>query len=435
MARRRGRAGAPRERTTLRRSLGLLDITASGVGIIIGAGIYVLIGAAAAHAGAMLWAAFLLAAVLSALSGLSYAELSSMFPSAAAEYEYTRRALPEWLAFVVGWVMIMGLVVAAATVSLSFASYLGYFLDVGARSPALTLLALVCAIAASGIKQSARVILLLSLIQVGGLVMVVAIGAPHIGEVNLLDGPGPGGVLSGAALVFFAFIGFDEVITLAEETRNPTRTVPLALLLALGVSSLLYIAVAVASVSVLGSPTLSASPRPLTDVVAHALGHRSAGVVSAIAMTSTANTTLLALTAASRLLYGMAMKEALPKWLRRVHPGTRIPVRAVLCAGVAAAGFALLGNLTLIAAVTDFAVYFVFLAINLTVILLRWKKPAWPRPFAVPCSVGRLPVLPVLAIASVLVMVSRLERGAVWMGLGLSVIGLLAAFFPRAARR
>ena len=425
----------PPSRTKLRRSLGLLEITASGVGIIIGAGIYVLIGAAAAHAGATLWAAFLLAAVLSALSGLSYAELSSMFPSAAAEYEYTRQAFPEWLAFVVGWVMVAGLVVAAATVSLSFANYLGYFLELGARPMALALLAAVCALAASGIKQSARVVMLLSLVQVGGLVLVVAIGAPHLGEVDLLSGPGLGGVLSGAALVFFAFIGFDEVITLAEETRDPTRTVPRALLLALGVSSLLYIAVAVTSVSVLGSTALGVSPRPLTDVVAHALGPRSAGVVSAIALTSTANTTLLALTAASRLLYGMAAKEALPGWLRRVHPGTRVPVRGVLCVGAAAAAFALLGDLTLIAAVTDFAVYFVFLAINLTVILLRWRKPTWPRPFVVPGTVGRLPVVPILALLSVLVMICRLEGGAVWMGLGLSLVGLLLAVLPRRSRR
>src|SRR5262250_3430628 len=126
---------------SLRRVLGLMDVTAGGVGIIIGAGIYVLLGAATAHAGALVWLAFLLAAILSALTGLSYAELSSMFPSAAGEYEYTRQAFPEWLAFVVGWVMIVGLVVAAATVSLSFANYLGYFLELDARPLALALLA------------------------------------------------------------------------------------------------------------------------------------------------------------------------------------------------------------------------------------------------------------------------------------------------------
>src|SRR6266545_2552695 len=263
---------SPGKTPGLHRSLGLGEVTASGVGIIIGAGIYVLLGAATAHAGATVWLAFVLAAVLSALTGLSYAELASMYPSAAAEYEYTRQALPEWIAFVVGWVMVAGLVVAAATVSLGFARYAGYFFDLGIRPAALALIAGLALLAMIGIKQSARVTVVLSAVQVGGLVIVIVIGAPHVGEVNLLAGPGVGGILSGAALVFFAFIGFDEVITLAEETRDPTRTVPRALLLALGISTVLYIAVAMAAVSVLGAGALGASQRPLTDVMAHAPG-------------------------------------------------------------------------------------------------------------------------------------------------------------------
>jgi len=140
----------------LRRVLGLVEVTAGGVGIIIGAGIYVLLGAATAHAGPLVWVAFLIAAGLSALTGLSYAELSSMFPSAAGEYEYTRQAWPEWVAFVVGWTMIMGLLVAAATVSLGFGRYAGHFVDVDPRAAALALLLAVSVIATLGIKQSAR---------------------------------------------------------------------------------------------------------------------------------------------------------------------------------------------------------------------------------------------------------------------------------------
>src|SRR5881397_1321653 len=142
--------------TSLRRVLGLVDVTAGGVGIIIGAGIYVLLGAATAEAGPLVWAAFLGAAVLSALTGLSYAELSSMFPSAAGEYEYTRHAMPEWLAFVVGWTMIVGLVVAAATVSIGFGRYVGYFVDIDVRVASLALLVVVSLVAMVGIKQSAR---------------------------------------------------------------------------------------------------------------------------------------------------------------------------------------------------------------------------------------------------------------------------------------
>ena len=142
--------------TSLRRVLGLLEVTAGGVGIIIGAGIYVLLGEATAQAGSLVWAAFLGAAALSALTGLSYAELSSMFPSAAGEYEYTRHAMPEWLAFVVGWTMILGLVVAAATVSVGFARYVGYFVDIDLRAGAAAVLVVVSLVAMAGIKQSAR---------------------------------------------------------------------------------------------------------------------------------------------------------------------------------------------------------------------------------------------------------------------------------------
>jgi APA family basic amino acid/polyamine antiporter len=315
---------------SLHRVLGLTEVTAGGVGIIIGAGIYVLLGAATGHAGAVVWLAFLLAAAMSALSGLSYAELSSMFPSAAGEYEYTRHAMPESVAFVVGWTMIAALVVAAATVSIGFARYVGYFLDIDPRVAALALLATVSVVAMAGVKQSARLTLALSAVQVGGLVLVVAIGLPHVGDVDLLAGRGAGGVLGAAALVFFAFIGFDEVITLAEETRDPTRTVPRALLLALGLSTVLYVAVAVAAVSVLGADALAASPRPLADVMGHVLGGRGATLVAAIAIGTTMNTTLLAVTAASRVMYGMAKTAALPRPFAFVHPTRRTPIRAIV---------------------------------------------------------------------------------------------------------
>jgi basic amino acid/polyamine antiporter, APA family len=417
-----------RPATSLHRVLGMTEVTAGGVGIIIGAGIYVLLGAATAHAGALVWAAFLMAAVLSALTGLSYAELSSMFPSAAGEYAYTRQALPEWVAFIVGWTMITGLVVAAATVSIGFARYVGYFVDINTRAAALGLLVAVCVIAVIGVKQSARLTVGLSAVQVGGLLLVVAIGFPHVGDVDLLTGPGVGGVLTAAALVFFAFIGFDEVITLAEETRDPTRTVPRALLLALGLSTALYVAVAVAAVSVLGASALAASARPLADVMAHVLGGRGAIVVAAIAVMTTTNTTLLALTAASRVMYGMAKAGAMPRALAAVHPDRGTPVRAIIVVASIAAVFAAFGEFTVIAAVTDFAVYVVFLAVNGTVIILRRTRPDLPRPFAVAGTIRSVPVLPILGLASVALMMTQLDRLAIGLGVALCVVGLAAGW-------
>ena len=415
----------------LRRVLGLTEVTAGGVGIIIGAGIYVLLGAATAQAGPLVWAAFLVAAALSALTGLSYAELSSMFPSAAGEYEYTRQAGPAWVAFVVGWTMIMGLLVAAATVSLGFGRYAGYFVEMGPRAAALGLLVAVSVVACLGIKQSARVTVALSAVQVGGLVLVVAIGVPHVGDVDLLTGAGTAGVLGAAALVFFAFIGFDEVITLAEETRDPTRTVPRALLLALGLSTILYVTVAIASVSVLGAAALGASSRPLADVMAHVLGARAATVVAAIAVLTTTNTTLLALTAASRVMYGMAKAGALPSALAWVDPGRGAPRRAVMAGLVVAAAFAALGDFTVIAAVTDFAVYVVFLAVNATVVILRRTRPDLARPFAVPGAIRRVPLIPVLGLVSVAVMLTQLEPLAIALGAALCATGLTAGWLTR----
>ncbi len=277
----------------LERALGLPQVTAAGVGIIIGAGIYVLIGEAAGEAGNALWMSFLLAAVLCTVTGFSYAELASMFPSAGAEFDYTRQALPEWVAFLVGWVMVVGLVVAAGTVSLGFGRYFGEFIDVDARFPAMGLLLALFVLGASGMRHSGRVILALSAVQVGGLLAVIIFSVPFIGDRDLSASHGGQGIVGAAALVFFAFIGFDEVITLAEETQNPTRTVPRALLAALGISAALYAATAVAAVSVVGADALAASDRPLADVVDAAVGSGGATGIAIAALISTTNTTLL----------------------------------------------------------------------------------------------------------------------------------------------
>ncbi len=414
---------------SLRRVLGPLEVTASGVGIIIGAGIYVLLGAATAEAGSMVWLSFGLAAVLCGLTGLSYAELASMFPRAGGEYDYTREVLPERWAFAVGWTMIAGLMVAAATIALGFANYLRHIVDVPLVAAAVALLAVEVGVALSGIQHSARLTLVLSLVQVFGLLVVVAIGVTHLGGEDLLRGPGVDGVWSGAALVFFAFIGFDEVITLAEETREPTRVIPRALLLALGISAVLYMAVAVAAVSVIGADALAASDRPLTDVIAHVMGSRAESGVAGIALVSTINTSLLAVTAGSRLLYGMAASGALPTRLARVEGRTGAPATAILTAAGGAVAFTLLGDLTLIASVTDFAVYVVFLAVNATVIVLRLRAPHRTRPFRVPGSLGRVPVVPVLGFAAALLMLPQLEARSLVIGAAMVGVGLLAQRF------
>jgi len=412
-----GGAGAAGTRRGLDRSLGLGQVTASGVGIIVGAGIYVLVGEVTALAGARVWIAFVLAAVLSALTGLSYAELASMFPKAGAEFEYSRHAYPPWVAFLVGWVMFGGLIVAAAAVALGFGRYAGRFVAVSPVVAAIVMLCVVSAVAWSGVRRSARLTVALSLVQVGGLLFVIAIGAPHVGEVDLMSGDGgSGGLIAAAALVFFAFIGFDEVITLAEETRNPSRTVPMALFLALGISAVLYIGVAVAAVSVLGDGALGASERPLADVIDHVLGGGGADVLAAIAMLATTNTTLLCITATSRLQYGMADAGALPPVFAALGPRSRAPRVAIGVSLVVSVAFVLIGDLSVIAGVTDFAIYLVFVAVNVAVVVLRFRMPDHPRPFRVPLAIGRVPVPPLCGLVAVLVVLPALRWEAIALG-------------------
>jgi APA family basic amino acid/polyamine antiporter len=264
-------------------------------------------------------------------------------------------------------------------------------------------------------------------IEAAGLIVVVAVGVPHVGDVDLLDArAGAAGVFSGMALVFFAYIGFEQVATLAEETRGSSRAIPAAILLSLAVTTALYILVAIASVSVLGWEALSAADAPLADVVAEEFGDRASDGLAVVALFSTANTVLLLIVAASRLIYGMAAGGSLPRLLAWVHPGTKTPVRAIALCLVVSVGFALSGDLGLVAGATNFAVFISFGAINISLIVLRYRRPDLPRPFRVPFSIGRLPLIPVFALAAVAFMMVNLELVALLIGGALFVSGLAA---------
>jgi len=406
----------------LSRVLGLTQVTASGVGVIIGAGIYVLIGEATREAGAGVWMAFVVAAGISALTGLGYAELSSMFPRASAEFEYTRQAFPQGVAFVVGWVMVAGLAVGAAAVALGFARYFRVYFDVDDRTVALGLLLIVAAVAFGGIKNTARVTLAFCAVQIGGLLVVSLVGIDHVGDVDLTETTGTFGVLGAAALVFFAFIGFDEVITLAEETKDPTRIIPRALLASLGISAALYALVGVVAVSVLGAERVASSEAPLADVVGHVWPGRGAESIAVIAMVSTFNTTLLVVTASSRLLYGMASSQALPGVFARLNR-RQAPFAAIAVALSAAFAFVLVDDVRLIAGITDTSVYVVFLAVNASVILLRLRQPARHRPFRVRGALFGVPIVATAGFIATLVMMLQLEMASLIVGAGIVVSG------------
>lgn len=409
------------------RALSLPHVTASGVGIIVGAGIYVLLGPATALAGGLVWLSFLISSALCALTALSYMELSSMFPKAGAEHEFARQVFPNWVSFTTGWAMTIALIIAAAAVSLGFARYTAEFIVVDQRLAAFALIAFVGLIATTGMKRASWVVIGLSAIQVGGLLLIIGFGADHIGDIDLTSGRGSSGVFRAAALIFFAFIGFDEVITLSEETHDPRRTVPRALMLSLGISTVLYIGVSVVAVSVLGADGLALSLRPLTDVMSEAVGGVAVTIVGVIALVTTTNTTLLVVTAASRMIYSMAATGSLPSGLSRVH-NRQAPWRAILFVTITVGSLTLIGDLKLLASATDALIYVMFILTNIVVIVLRKRRPEATRPFRVPFDIGWVPVVPIVGIIVTVGMSSQLEISSILLAL-LFIVAGIAIFF------
>jgi APA family basic amino acid/polyamine antiporter len=419
---------SPAPGTKLRRELGLPAVTLSGVGIILGAGIYALLGEAACMAGNAVWLTFAVAAAIAGFSALGYAELSSMYPRASAEFEYVRNAFGRRLAFVVGWLITFSGILGAATVSLGFSGYFSDLFGFPALPSAALLLLVLAGILLYGIRETARAAIAMTLIEVGGIVMVILIGLPYLGRVDYFEMPfGVSGLLQASALVFFAYMGFEEIVKLSEETRNPEQTIPLALMIALAISVVLYILVSLAAVSVVGWEQLAASRAPFADVASVALGPAAFTVISVIALFATANTALLMMMASSRIIYGMASSSSLPAALARVHPRTRTPWTAIVAVLLASIAFLFAGEIDFVASITNFTLFVTFAVINASVILLRYRAPDALRPFRIPGSIGRLPVIPAVGIVSTLLLLIQLESLVLMVGGVMVVIGALIA--------
>ncbi len=417
------------QKLELKRELGLFEITLSGVGIILGAGIYALIGKAAALAGNAVWLSFAFSSLVAVFTGLSYAELSSMFPKASAEYEYTRSAFGRRLAFIIGWLIIFSGIIGASTVALGFGGYFNSFFSVPPVISGLILIIALSFLLFYGIKESAWFAVIATLIETAGLVLIIYIGLPYLGEVDYFEMPyGLEGVFQASALVFFAYTGFESIVKLSEETKSPEKTIPRGLLLAILISIILYILVAVSAVSVVGWEKLGTSGAPFADLAFTAMGSRASILLSAIALFATANTVLLMLLGASRIMYGMADSATLPGILARVHPSRRTPGVAIFVSMIVSILFIFSGDIAFVANVDNFTLFVTFFVINASVILLRFIEPEMKRPFRVPLTAGRFPVLPLFGLLFCIFMLFQLEWNILLTGAALVVLGWLLSF-------
>lgn len=428
----------------LKRELSLFEATFYGIGVILGAGIYALIGEAAGIAGNSVWLSFVIGAAIASLTGLSYAELSTMFPKAAAEYIYVRRAFgSRFLAFLVGWLLVFTGVVSIAAVSLGFAGYfqgLFGFLFEEFFSPrmaivvfSLALIAILSYINFSGIKHSSKFNILFTSIEIFGLILIIALAFGSYGRVNYFEAPaGLGGVLSAAALIFFAYIGFDDIANITEETKNPKRNIPKAFILAIIITTLLYVFTAIATVSLADWKELGGVVNSLAFVASKSfLGENAKFLISFIALFATTNTVLVLLIVTSRMVYGIAKEKSLPEELTLIHELTRTPWMAIIVVMILSMVFVFFGDISLVANITSLGAFIAFAAVNLSLIWLRYTMPRMKRAFRTPFNIGNFPLVAFFGFVFCLFMILQFDFILMLFGLGILAIGTVVYLFIR----
>jgi len=352
------------------------------LGDVLGAGIYALMGVLATEVGGALWAPLLAALLLALLTAGSYAELVTKYPRAGGAAVFAERAykLP-WLSFLVGFSMLAAGVTSAAGLALAFSgTYLSTFIDVPPVVAAIVFLAVVGALNARGIKESMRANLIMTTVELSGLVIVIVAGAVTLGAGNgdlsrvgeFPTGVNPAiAVLGGAIIAYYSFVGFETSANVIEEVRNPSKVYPRALFGSLAIAGVIYVLVALASSVVLPVNELEGSTGPLLEVVAASGFAVPNWLFSLIALVAVGNGALLTMIMASRLTFGMGEQGLLPGVFAKVLPNRRTPWVAIVVTTVVAMGLTLVGDLSTLASTVVLLLLFVFLSTNIAVLVLR----------------------------------------------------------------
>jgi basic amino acid/polyamine antiporter, APA family len=368
------------------RSLTLAHAVLYGLGVTIGAGIYVLIGLAAGRAGMHAPLAFLAAAIVMGFSAATFAELATRMPVSASEAAYVKAAFgKEWLSLGIGLLVVGTAMVSGAAISVGSAGYISIFIPLPAPVIVTSVVILMGLVACLATAQSIAFAGLMTLIEVGGLVVIIAAGTFNGGEVTArfseiwpgTNIPAWNGVASTTLLAVFAFIGFEHLVNVAEEVKRPSYTLPRALFLTLGLTALLYGFVAWIAVATIPAVELASSPAPLALVFERLTGMPLA-IMSGIAIVATLNGVIVHMIMIGRVLYGLARQSSLPKALAHVNASTRAPIRATLVGVLVILGLALGAPLSSLAEMTSRLTLLIFAAVNLALIAIRNKEASPP---------------------------------------------------------
>ena len=392
----------------LRRRLGLPLLVLYGTGITIGAGIYVLIGAVAGHAGVYAPWSFVLAAIVMALTVASYAELSTRFPVSAGEAAYVKAAFSSRvLAVMTGLLTIVIGVVSASAVTLGSVGYIKQLADIPQWIVVIGIVVTLSAVAAWGILESVLLASLFTLIEVGGLLAIIAAAihmdlpiASALAQPPPLDPQILSGIGFASLLAFFAFIGFEDLANVVEEAKVPHRDIPRAMVLTLLISTILYVVIAAIAVSAVSVDRLSSASAPLSLVFREVAGI-SPVTITIIAIVATLNTILAQMTMSARVIYGMARHGDLPRIAGRVHPRTATPLFATMLIAISVILLALSAPLERLAEGTSLATLVVFALVNLSLLRLRHRRVRSTEPHV------KIPIwVPAAGLATCLAMIA-----------------------------
>ncbi|GAA0530172.1 amino acid permease [Paractinoplanes ferrugineus] len=430
----------------LKKAVGVTQLTAMGVGAIIGTGIFVVIGKGAGIAGPAVILSFLLAAVACAFSALSYAELSSSIPVSGSAYTYTYATLGEVVAWIIGWDLILEYGVSVAGIAVGWGGNLNAFLDAAfgyqlpdaiAKSPsdggvfnlpAVFIVLAITFLLVRGVTESARANLIMVVIKLAVLVFFLVVAFANFGTGNFkpFAPDGTDGVTAAAAIIFFAFIGFDAVSTGSEEAKKPGRDLPIAILGSLGICTLFYVLTAVGAIGIASPDQMKDSDAPLAAALDQGAGISwAAGILSLGAVVAITSVVLVIFYGQTRIFFAMCRDGLMPQRLATVNQRYGTPAKLTIGLGVLIAILAALVPLGTIVELVNIGTLFAFVLVNVGVIILRRTRPEMPRPYRVPWS----PVLPIIGVAFAVYLMSDLPwetwvRFGVWLLIGILIYAL-----------